>query len=226
MQFTRALVGAVIGGAVGAAMLVAAYFLFGSEHTALAIVVALLVGVGVRMMVTTRGHASYVRGALTAVLAIAAFMVGKFVVAEIASRQIVTFAQQPVRASLPPAPAGEASDEQGAAEESPATEEQGTAAESAATDAQAATEEQASASSEALGEQAGEMTLQQREVAGESVQLRAEGPVRRPPRAQYAFSTWDFIWLSVAALVAYELGRGSGTSLPVDPHAANAPASV
>ena len=26
-----------------------------------------------------------------------------------------------------------------------------------------------------------------------------------------AFSTWDFIWLSVAALVAYELGRGSGT---------------
>ena len=38
-------------------------------------------------MVATRGHASYARGALTALLAIAAFVGGKFVVAEVATRQ-------------------------------------------------------------------------------------------------------------------------------------------
>ena len=36
-------------------------------------------------------------------------------------------------------------------------------------------------------------------------------------RAKQSFSTWDFILLSVAALVAYELGRGTGVSKATQP---------
>jgi hypothetical protein len=33
----------------------------------------------------------------------------------------------------------------------------------------------------------------------------------RNPRPQ-EFSTWDFVWLCISALIGYELGRGSGTA--------------
>ena len=57
MQLGKALVGAVIGGAIGIGLLVAAYFLFRTEHTGLAILVAVCVGLGVRAMAATKGHA-------------------------------------------------------------------------------------------------------------------------------------------------------------------------
>ena len=66
-------------------MLIAAYFFIGTEHTAVAIVVALLVGLGVRAMVATKGHPSYARGVLTALIAMATFLGGKYIVVEIAS---------------------------------------------------------------------------------------------------------------------------------------------
>ena len=33
------------------------------------------------------------------------------------------------------------------------------------------------------------------------------------PRAQQ-FSTWDFLWLCIAGLIAYDLGRGTATATP------------
>jgi hypothetical protein len=156
--------------------LVAAYFLFGSEHTGFAILVAFLVGFCVRAMATTKGHASYVRGALTALVAIAAFVGGKFIVAEIATRQMIANAAQPLRVSSAPP--------------------------------EQADQDAANATAEATSESGDEATRD--EVARST----AGGAQRRTPRGNTSFSTWDFIWLSVAALIAYELGRGSGTAAP------------
>jgi hypothetical protein len=198
MQFKRSLTGAVIGGAIGIAILMAAHFLFGTEHTALAIVVALAVGFGVRSMVSTRGHASYARGALTALLAIAAFVGGKLVIAEVAARQMTAFAQQPVRPSDPAPQPSEPADAQPAGESS-------------------------DSASSAVSEPA-EPAQRDVQLSDQSERPRIGEPLRNRPPAKVALSTWDFIWLTVAALVAYELGRGSGTSQLVDPGIANATA--
>ncbi len=179
MQLTKSLLGAVIGGAIGVAVLVGAYFLFGTEHTGLAILVAFLVGFGVRAMVATKGHTSYVRGAITALIAIAAFVGGKFIVAEIATRSIVANAEQPMRVA-------------------------------AQTDQRAAND-----SAEATSESDEAAAQEEVEVRRQVERSPAGGALRRTPRVNTSFSTWDFIWLSVAALIAYELGRGSGSTPPV-----------
>ena len=96
MQLKNALIGAIVGGLIGIGVLVAAFMFFGAQHTALALVVAVLVGVGVRAMVSTKGHASYLRGAITALVAIAAFVGGNFVVAKFAQSQMAANAGQPM----------------------------------------------------------------------------------------------------------------------------------
>lgn len=185
MHFKSALLGAVVGGAVGIGVLIAAYFLFGADHMALAVVVAILTGLGVRMCVATKGHASYARGAVTALLALIAFMGGKFLVAELASRQAtVSVIDAPKKPTSPP----QASD---ASEQKSGTDE---AAES--TDDSAGAEEQ---------------MLRDRARAGQSP---AFGDIPRGPRLNDSLSTGDFLWLFAAALIAYELGRGSGMAPP------------
>jgi hypothetical protein len=119
---------------------------------------------GVRWIVTTKGHPSYLRGALTGTLAIVAFVVGQYAVAEVATRR------------------GNVA--------KPITIER----DAAANDATEAAAEGAEATLEPA-------QLEARPDAG-----AADGQL---PRRQQ-FSTGDFIWLCIAALVAYELGRGSG----------------
>jgi hypothetical protein len=181
MQLQRALVGAVIGGVIGVLILIGAYFLAGAEHTALAIVVAILVGLGVRTMVATKGHASYARGALAAVVALAAFVGGKMVVAGIAAGQTDTGIQR----SNSPAPPPAAKEELGAGDESTAAN----------------------------------LPAETAVHADQGHAPLSPPDANRPPMApkiKLAYSPWDFLWLSVAALVAYELGRGSGTA-PASP---------
>lgn len=86
MQFGKTLIGAIIGAVLGLAVLYAAQVAFHIDSFWLAIPVALLTGIGVRMMASTHGHPSYARGALTVVLALAAYLCGMFAVAAIASR--------------------------------------------------------------------------------------------------------------------------------------------
>jgi hypothetical protein len=43
----------------------------------------------------------------------------------------------------------------------------------------------------------------------------AKGAMPIPPSTRTIGSNWDIIWLAISALVAYELGRGSGTT-PAD----------
>lgn len=182
MHFKSALLGAVVGGAVGIGVLIAAYFLFGADHMALAVVVAILTGLGVRMCVATKGHASYARGAVTALLALIAFMGGKFLVAELASRQATVSVIDAPKKPTPPPQASDASGQEAGAEET--------------ADDSAGAEEQ---------------MLRDRSRAGQSP---AFGDIPRGPRLNDALSTGDFLWLFAAALIAYELGRGSGMAPP------------
>lgn len=185
MHFKSALLGAVVGGAVGIGVLIAAYFLFGADHMALAVVVAILTGMGVRMCVATKGHASYARGALTALLALIAFMGGKFLVAEIASRQATVSVINAPKNPTPPPRASDASEQE------------------------ASTEEEAESTEDATG--AEEQLRRDPALAGRAP---AFGEIPRGPRLNDTLSTGDFLWLFAAALIAYELGRGSGMAPP------------
>jgi hypothetical protein len=166
MQLGKALVGAIIGAALGIGLLVAVFLLFQLDAVWLSIPVALLTGLGVRMLVSTSGHASYARGALTGLLALAAYLGGWFVVKEVAQ------ASANAPAKRPPPATQQADDE---ADEN--------------------SDEPAEASTPPLVQ-----------------------PIVRDPRGGAALrkapqpgqSTMDYIWLAIAGLVAYELGRGSG----------------
>ncbi len=85
MQLGKSLLGGIIGAVVAIGLLMATYLLFGVDHVSLAIPFAIITGLGVRMLATTSGHASYVRGALTMVLALAAYIGGWLLVARIAT---------------------------------------------------------------------------------------------------------------------------------------------
>lgn len=187
MQLKNALIGAIVGGLIGVGVLVVAFMFFGAQHTALALVVAALVGMGVRTMVSTKGHASYLRGAITALVAIVAFVGGNFVVAKFAQSQMAANAGQPMRAAeVAPKPSVE----------------------------------QAEEASDAPAEPVADQAQRERRVS-----VAPAGGRMRPAMKQ-AFSTWDFIWISVATLVAYELGRGSAPSVAVPPLAEAPPSTA
>ncbi len=176
MQLGKALVGAIIGAAVGIAVLIAVQHFGRIDKTWLAIVVALITGLGVRAMVSTTGHASYVRGALTGVLALAAYYGGTQLFSELATRGILEKKLQ----APPPV---------------------------------AATETEEGATAEADGV---EVPLEPAAPDQPVVALpNRDAQMQRPGMQQ--FSTWDFVWLTIAALLAYELGRGSSPAAPKQP---------
>src|SRR6185436_2541032 len=118
MQFGKTLVGAVIGAALGIGLLVAVYLLFGIDKMWMAIPVAVLTGLGVRMVAATSGHASYLRGAITVLLAMGAYLGGLAITRAVANHRAETVAK--------PSAARVATDEPGepgdAKVEEPATE--------------------------------------------------------------------------------------------------------
>src|SRR4051812_49567571 len=76
MQPARTLIGAIVGAALGIAVLYAAYRFAGRDEFWLSIPFALLTGLGVRFALAGTARASYLRGAITAVLALAADLGG------------------------------------------------------------------------------------------------------------------------------------------------------
>jgi hypothetical protein len=210
MQFQRALIGGLLGGVIGVAVLVASRFLLGVEHAAMAIVVALAVGIGVRSMVATRGHASYARGALAGLLAILAFLGGELLVVEIVGKQAVAN-REPSSGKIAPPPSrpleGSSSEEIESGDESVVELEQ------PATDASAPTAQR-------------HESQEQTESRALHNQPRPANGAVAPPRVRRGLSKLDYLLLCVAAFVAYELGRGSGTKAPaeakVDPPASAA----
>jgi hypothetical protein len=169
MQLGKALIGAIIGAALGIGLLIAVYMLFKIDHVALAIGVALLTGLGVRTLVSTSGHASYARGALTGILALAAYVGGWFLVAEVAKAR---------------------------ARSAPNSAPIAAARQSADNDADPA----------AAGEGDAQPVAEVRPV--ERVPSGAAAPKAGPPGQ----NPLDYVWLAIAALVAYELGRGTGAT--------------
>lgn len=172
MQLGKALIGAIIGAALGIGLLLAVYMLFKIDHVALAIGVAILTGLGVRTLVSTSGHASYTRGALTGVLALAAYVGGWFLVAEVAKAR--------ARAAPNSAPVA------------------------AVQQAEKADAEPAAATGGAA-QPVAEVRPIDRGTTGVAAP-KAVAPGQNP---------LDYVWLAIAGLVAYELGRGSGAT-PVE----------
>lgn len=121
MQLGRTIIGAIIGAAIGIAVLVGVYLAFGIDSVWLALPVAILTGLGVRMMVATGGHASYLRGALTGALALGAYLLGWNVVAGLAQQRASANAQA-TRIERPADDAPQAADDaEEPAEEAPET---------------------------------------------------------------------------------------------------------
>jgi hypothetical protein len=145
----------------------------------LSIPFAFVTGLGVRTLVSTSGHASYVRGAMTMLLALAAYIGGWLLVAKIATARANTPTIRAAASAEKPAEAGNEAKDAAATNEPP--------------------------------------------VAPPKAVPRAEGATQPRAVAQQGFqSSWDYIWLAIAALIAYEMGRGSGmptapASPPVEP---------
>jgi hypothetical protein len=166
MQLGKALLGAIIGAAVGIGLLLVVYLTFGLDKVWLAIPFAIITGLGVRMLVSTTGHPSYARGALTMLIALAAYIGGWFLVAQVAT----------ARANAPsklPTPSVEAPAEP--------------------------------------GEDSKDATTTEAPPVQPAAPVKTATPAARPPAPKpMSYSTWDIIFLAAAALIAYEMGRGSG----------------
>src|SRR5882672_2239024 len=116
MQLGKALIGAVIGSALDNGLILAIYYAIALDHTALAILVAVCAGLGVRALVTTTAHVSYLRGVVTCVIAILAFAASKFLIADMAARGAFAKPMKPVAARA----ADVATDEKGTGDSGPA----------------------------------------------------------------------------------------------------------
>ena len=184
MQLGKSLVGALIGGALSILALIGIHMLTGWDKAWLAILVALITGLGVRWAANTTGHASYARGALTALIAILAFLAWYPIQAQLTVRGALAKPILPNRAAV----------EANTADADEAAEPADTA------DADEAAETVAAPAADVPAAQTGE---------GPNI---APGALARP-RAQQ-FSTWDFLWLCIAGLIAYELGRGTASATP------------
>jgi hypothetical protein len=169
MQFGKTLVGAIIGGALGIGLLIIVYLQFGIDKMWMAIPVAVLTGLGVRMVVATSGLVSYLRGAITVLLAMGAYLGGLAITKAVANHRADTVSKSsPARV---------------------ATEEPG---------------EPGDAKVEAAATEAPPVNVPPTAPVNPALARRSAAPPQ--------FSTWDFLSLAVAALVAYELGRGSGVT--------------
>jgi hypothetical protein len=113
MQPARTLIGAIIGAALGVALLYLAYRIAGRDEFWLSIPFALLTGLGVRFAIAGTARASYLRGAITALLALGAYLGGWFVVAAVARHRAADVTKPHVSADAEAQP-GESADAKGA----------------------------------------------------------------------------------------------------------------
>jgi hypothetical protein len=196
MQLGKSLVGAIIGGALGIVLLWFVQHHHGWDDYWMALPVALLTGLGVRFAAKVKGHPSYLRGALTGILSIAMFILGQYVVAQVVTRGA---AAKQISAQEPPQ--GPAADEAGSAEENSEASADGAQAPPAQEDesAQAAADEQTEDQPQpATNDEPADAT---EGTGAGSVQARV-------PLAKQ-WTTMDLLWLCIAALIGYSLGRGS-----------------
>lgn len=162
MRLVKALVGGVIGGLIGAALIVGVEGFMLKEAPWLALFVGVLTGLGVRMMgKTDRPGPCYLCGAIAAALTLIAFVGATMATTKILQARVASAESAlPNLPSLPAADATpratEAPEDQSASADEPATETEGAATDPTTTDdpaapaepeasADAATEESAAA---------------------------------------------------------------------------------
>jgi hypothetical protein len=172
MQLGKSLLGAIIGAALSIGLLLVVFLVFHLDAFWLAIPVAIITGLAVRMIAATKGHASYLRGAITAIVALAAYM-GGMVLAGVVANQTAKKAKEPAASAKADAGEGAVAD-----------------ADKTATEPGAEAPAPPAAGPKPATRPAGAPQMQKLAVPGQN-------PL-------------DYVWLAIAALVAYELGRGSG----------------
>ncbi|BBO30891.1 hypothetical protein [Lacipirellula parvula] len=173
----------LLGGIVGAAVGVGLHTLLETgllgkpiEASWFAIIIGLLTGVGVRQANRQHMERSYLRGAISGIVALAAIYGSTVVIAEIMKKRDVSIAAKPATTAVDEATGDEAADGAAATAQEPVETPQETA-------------------NPALGGMG-------------TMQTRASD-----------LNPWQFVWIAIGALVAYELGRGAGapkTAEPID----------
>src|SRR6266480_2980713 len=121
MQLGKTLVGAIIGAALGIGLLLAVFLFAGIDKMWMAIPVALLTGLGVRMIVATSGHASYLRGAITVLIALGAYLGGLAITRAVANHRPGIVAKPSQAAAVQPGETGDAKIEEPVAVAPPVT---------------------------------------------------------------------------------------------------------
>jgi hypothetical protein len=181
----------LLGGIVGAAVGVGLHTLLETgmlgkpiEASWFAIVIGLLTGLGVRQANRTHMERSYLRGALSGLIALAAIYGSTVVIAEVAKRRDKAMVAKPVAA------AGEADE---------ASEEAADGDEAAVAEAETPTAD-----------------------ADRTMNPALAGGVVGNPRAG-DLNPWQFVFMALGALVAYEFGRGAGAPKPAAPADATPP---
>jgi hypothetical protein len=165
-----ALLGGVIGAAIGVGLDVVLEGAFLGKPYDLKwfpVVIGVLTGLGVRWANRQHLERSYARGAVSALIALAAIVASSFAIKEVMARRETAAKATP--AAAPKAETDEAADEQPAAD---------------------------------AGEAAPE-TRPERETAAAPA-----GGVVGQPKGVNDINTWQFVFMALGALVAYELGRG------------------
>lgn len=166
-----AVLGGIIGAAVGVGLnvvLEGAFLGRRIEASWFPVVIGVLTGLGVRLANRHHMNRSYARGAVSALIALAAIVASSFAVKEVMARR-------ETQAKAAPAAAPKA-------------------------DAEAAEQEDDAAEADAAAE-APEPTPD-REAAGGPVGVIGQ------PKGANDISPWQFVFMALGALVAYELGRG------------------
>lgn len=184
------LIGGIVGAVVGVAIHVAlATGMFGEpiEASWFAIITGLLTGLGVRQATKAGAGVSYARGAVAALIALAAIVLTFPAI----QKTMTTMAKAPA-----PRPAQDADD---ATETDDATD--------ADKDAAAAEDEPA--------EKAATATAPAVAVGGEN----------KLPAMPNEFNTWQFLYMALGALLAYQFGRGS-EARAYQPPAGEAPVAM
>lgn len=180
----------LLGGVVGAAVGVGLHTLLETgllgkpvEASWFAVIIGLLTGVGVRQANRLHMERSYLRGAISGIVALAAIYGSTVIIAEIMKKRDVSIAAKPAAAAV---------DEE--------AEGEGEAADGAA----------------AAGDEPAEETADSSQNSG----LAGMGTMQT--RAS-DLNPWQFVWMALGALVAYEFGRGAGAPKVAAPADATPP---
>lgn len=203
MQLGRAILGALLGAAVATAILMAIYLTTGHDWVWLVIPFALLTGLGVRLVESSLGQVSYLRGAITALIAIAGYT-GAWAVAN----QVMTAKAHDPR---PMVATDATSIAEGDAEPEREPDAAGQERDAPAVDRDAASDDLRPAieSTAPPGDAAApEGPALPRPPSRDQEAWSASPPAKFTTTSPPIYRPFDIACMAVAAFIAYQLGRG------------------